>query len=68
MTIQHAPEPYQVPKSTLPDHLSGCGACGANTKYLSDLEKEELANLLIGSGMHTPRSRFACRETVGRLA
>ena len=52
MTVRRAAEAYQVPKSTLQDHLSGRVAAGAKSgppKYLSDVEEEELGNFLIGS-------------------
>ena len=52
MTVRRAAETFQVPKSTLQDHLSGRVASGARSgppKYLSDYEEEELVNFLVES-------------------
>ena len=52
MTVRRAAETFQVPKSTLQDHLSGRVSLGARSgpaKYLSDYEEEELVNFLVES-------------------
>ena len=51
MSVRRAPEEYNVPESTLHDHLTGkvmFGSVSGPTKYLSDVEKEELVEFLLG--------------------
>ena len=49
MSVQRAAEEYNVPKSTLHDYLTGkvmFESVSGPTKYLSDVEEEELVQFL----------------------
>ena len=51
MSVRKAAEEYNIPKSTLHDRLSGkvmFGSVSGPTKYLSDVEEEELVQFLLG--------------------
>ena len=52
LSIRRAAEEYQIPQSTIQDHVSGKVASSANSgqqKYLTDEEEEELVEFLLGS-------------------
>ena len=52
LSIRRAAEEYQIPKSTIQDHVSGKVVSSANSgqqKYLTDEEEEELVEFLLGS-------------------
>ena len=51
LSIRRAAEEYQIPKSTIQDHVSKMAVRGANSrqqKYLTK-EEEELVEILLGS-------------------
>ena len=50
LTVRHATLEYNVPRSTLPDRVTGkvCpGAVGGAPRYLDDEEEEELVKFLL---------------------
>ena len=61
VSVRHAAEEYNVPKSTLHDRISGKVVFGSQSgppKYLSNKEEEELVNFILGcSSIGFPRSR-----------
>ena len=55
MSTRHAAEEFQVPRSTIQDHVSGSRS---GRKYLDDEEEKELVDFLLGSAkIGYPRSR-----------
>ena len=60
MSVRREAEEYEIPKSTLPDHVSGRVLSGSKSgqKYLSDEEEKELLEFLLGSAkIGFPRTR-----------
>ena len=49
LSVRRAAEEYQIPKSTLQDHISGKVLCGSKSgqRYLSEQEEEELVTFIL---------------------
>ena len=55
MSIRRASEEYEIPKSTIQDHVSGKVAFNSKSgpsRYLSDEEEEELVRFLDKTSVH----------------